>query len=213
MILNITSKNLVRIDVIDSTLICHDADGGVKTHSLEGIILLDCSNNQLETLPIFPEGLRLLTCSYNHLRLLSKLPKTLARLNCYNNRLQSLPTLPKTLKMLTCSNNRLQTLPTLPKGLEMLSCSDNCLQTLPNLPNRLLEINCSHNPLVFIFPLVKRPKYYTVPDNLELLHSSENYSNYSKKYQTFVYLITYLALHSISPVLLSNKLFWFPGSF
>jgi Leucine-rich repeat (LRR) protein len=111
------------------------------------------------------------------------------------------------LKVLYCSNNQLQNLPTLPETLKKLCCTNNQLQNLPTLPpNGLKELYCYNNPLIFVRPLVKRPRLYKVPKNLRFLHSPENYSNYYKKYHTYFYLITYLALElNVSSTILSRE--------
>jgi Leucine-rich repeat (LRR) protein len=66
---------------------------------------LDCSNNQLTSLPTLPQNLKILYCSGNQLSSLPMLSETLERLFCSNNQLTSLPTLPQNLKELYCYNN------------------------------------------------------------------------------------------------------------
>jgi len=80
--------------------------------------MLDCTYNQLRTLPNLPNALKELHCYNNSLTSLSKLPDRLKDLFCDNNNLTSLPELPGTLKDLYCSNNPLRSLPTLPKTLK-----------------------------------------------------------------------------------------------
>ena len=233
MKLDISQKNLVKIAIDELILQCYDSDGNVTFHSLERITELNCSRNRLQSLPKLPKTLKQLYCSNNHLQNLPKLPETLEGLYCSHNhlqnlpdllpggllwlycsgnQLQSLPELPKTLEGLYCSGNKLRCLPKLPKTLKYMYCNYNQLHCLPYLPETLEELCCSHNPLIFIQPLAERPRLYQAPEKLERLHSLENYSNYYKKQQTYIYLITYLTLQlNVSPVILSHDYFWFPG--
>lgn len=206
MKLDISFEGLVHLEINGLSLRCQDNDGIISTHSLEGITNLWCSNNQLQSLPTLPNGLKVLDCGNNQLLALSTLPETLRELHCENNRLSDLPTLPDGLKVLDCGINQLQSLPVLPNGLRKLYCSNNQLQNLPTLPNSLEVFYCYNNPLIFVRPLAKRPKLYRVPKNLRFLHLPENYSNFCEKYQTYVYLITYLALEiNVSPTILSRE--------
>jgi hypothetical protein len=92
-----------------------------------------------------------------------------------------------------------------------LYCENNNLQTLPFLPRSLDRLNCRYNPLIVIRPTHK-PIFCNVPDYLQRFYSHDDYPFYRKKYQTYFYLITYLALLPIAPVLLSNEAWWFPGT-
>src|SRR5271166_1611982 len=80
---------------------------------------LDCSDNQLSTLPSL-DGLTKLQILY-----------------CSNNRLNVLPSLDglTNLQILVCYNNQLNVLPNLDEltNLRELHCSKNQLSTLPNL--------------------------------------------------------------------------------
>lgn len=169
-----------------------------------------CSNNQLQSLPVLPNTLEVLHCYGNQLQNLPILPETLEILYCNNNHLLSLPPFPKALKELCCGNNGLQTLPELPKTLEKLYCGSNQLQTLPFLPEALYRFNCLNNPLIVIRPTY-RPPFCYVPESLQRFYSQDNYPNYRKKYETYHYLITYLTLCSVSPVILFNEAWLFPG--
>jgi len=196
-----------------------------------GLEKLHCNNNHLQSLPVLPETLNSLHCSDNQLQSLPTLPNDLKSLSCFDNQLQTLPTLPNGLEKLHCNNNHLQSLPVLPETLKRLYCFNNELRVLPILPNSLKrlfcfrnqlqsisslfdlkKLSCNHNPLVFIKPMTTRPKHYLVPENLKLLHSIENYPKYQQRYQTYFYLITYLAFHPVTPVILSNEAWWFPGA-
>jgi hypothetical protein len=86
---------------------------------------LDCSGNQITTLPVLPAGLTVLKCNSNQLTALPGLPDRLTVLSCYNNQLTSLPKLPEILTKLDCDNNQLTTLPELPTSLIELWCGKN----------------------------------------------------------------------------------------
>lgn len=206
MKLDISFERLVHLEINGLTLRCQNNNGNISTYSIKGITELWCSYNQLRTLPVLPNGLKVLVCGNNQLLALSELPETLRELHCENNQLQSLPTLPNGLKVLDCGINQLLALPALPNGLRKLHCRNNQLPSLPVLPGTLEVFYCYNNPLIFVRPLAKRPKLYRVPKNLRFLHSPENYSNFCEKYQTYVYLITYLALElNVSPTILSRE--------
>lgn len=234
MKLDLIAHRYVRLDVSGLTLRCYDINGNFTCHSLDGVTKLYCSHNQLQSLPVLPNGLEELFCSNNQLESLPTLPETLKVLNCEINKLKSLPVLPNSLEELYCSSNQLESLPALPNGLRELYCPhnqllalsehpalpnglrelycrNNHLQSLPILPESLEGLICEKNPLVFILPLAKRPKCYRVPKRFELLHSPENYPNFYNKYQTYVYLITYLVLDcQVLPTILTSDLlhFW-----
>src|SRR5437764_975230 len=70
------------------------------------IIYLDCSTNQLTSLPPLPQCQRLF-CRNNQLTSLPPLPQCQI-LGCYNNQLTSLPPLPQC-QTLYCSYNQLMT--------------------------------------------------------------------------------------------------------
>lgn len=211
MMLNISSGNLVRLEIEGSSLKCFKNNGNIYTYSLEGITKLWCHSNQLLELPKLPESIEQLFCSHNRLQSLPELPKTLKKLWCIDNQLSSLPILPSSLKLLSCESNQLLALPELPNTLRKLVCGNNHLIVLPKLPESLKQLYCSKNPLIFITPLSKRPFWYYIPKRLQLLHSVENYPKYYNRYQSYIYLITYLTLSNISPVILRNEAWWFPG--
>ena len=123
------------------------------------VVKLDCSNNQLESLPELP-NLNYLNCRSNQLKSLPNLPNLtelwcghnqlkkllkfskLIQLECSGNKLKTLYSLQE-LKYLDCSNNYLESLLNFPK-LTTLICSFNCIKSLPVLPN-LNNLYCSHN--------------------------------------------------------------------
>jgi len=107
---------------------------------------LDCSNNQLATLPELPASLTALNCNHNQLATLPELPASLTWINCGYNRLTTLPeVLPASLTVLNCYFNQLIALPKLPVSLTELWCNDNLLTKLPELPPSMTELNCENN--------------------------------------------------------------------
>lgn len=152
--------------------------------------ILTCSDNQGNAKSFSLKRVDKLICTKNFLRTLPIFPDHLQELSCSENQLQSLPSLPKQLKVLDCSHNQLQSLPELPETLERLYCFCNQLQTLPKLPGSLKKLQTRFR--AYLFP------------ELPI---------YRKKYQTYLYLITYLVrCLNISPSILSNELWWFPGT-
>ena len=106
------------------------------------------NNRNLTTLPeISLFDLEDLDCSYNQLTTLPELPDNLEDLRCYNNQLTTLPELPASLQTLYCNDNQLTTLPELPASLQTLYCYNNQLTTLPELPASLQALICSNNQL------------------------------------------------------------------
>ena len=139
-----------------------NATGGIETlllindlnlTSIDGIqyfndlTYLDCSSNQLTTLPELPSGLTYLDCGDNEITSLPELPSSLTELHCSSNQLTSLPELPSSLTELHCGSNQLTTLPELPSSLTELNCVGNQLTSLPELPNSLYWLNCGLNPI------------------------------------------------------------------
>jgi uncharacterized repeat protein (TIGR01451 family) len=113
----------------------------------DNLTILNCSYNQLTSLPALPNSLTQLTCFYNQLSSLPNLPNSLTHLNCYNNQLSSLPNLPSSLIILFCYFNQLSSLPTLPNSLTNLQCNNNQLSSLPTLPHTLIILRCYNNLL------------------------------------------------------------------
>jgi len=190
-VLNISNKSYVKLEVVETTLKAYDSNGTVIEYNLNGITWLHCNDNRLQTLPSFPNEITFLDCS--------------------NNNIQTLPKLPESLKILNCSYNDLRELPPLPKSLDVLQCSHNNFCILKTLPESLIYLFCDHNPLIFIVPWIVKLGYSEFPDHLKHIFTIDNYSKYRLKYQSYLYLITYLALEAnISPSILSNDHFWFP---
>jgi uncharacterized repeat protein (TIGR01451 family) len=129
---------------------------------------LDCSHNNLTSLPNWPQYLSTLICSYNNLSSLSNLPFGLTLLACDNNNLTSIQDFPPSLVDIVCGVNNLTSLPTLPSGLTYLRCDDNDLTSLPALPNSLGTLNAANNNLT---------ELPTLPAALEQLYCNNNNIN------------------------------------
>ncbi len=86
------------------------------------------------------DNLGVLNCSHNQLNSLPTLPSGLIWLSCNNNQLSSLPSLPPGLILLDCSGNLpLGVIPELPDSLDYFDCSNNSnLNCLPRL-NKVIE--------------------------------------------------------------------------
>ena len=117
-------------------------------------------------------GLVFLNCSYNQLTSLPALPSGLKQLNCHYNQLTSLPALPSSLEELYCPCNQLTSLPTLPSGLKYLYCYDNQLTGIDASGSELRDFVCTNNNMnstsdVTGFPDIwggRRYRYYPQRD-------------------------------------------------
>ena len=161
----------------------------------DSLLILNCSDNNLLSIPKLPDSLEELHCYYNSLLFLPDLPANLKVLIAYTNILSSLPTsLPATLTTLNFSGNNVSVLPSLPNGLKelnffansissipllpdslnFLNCSSNNLTALPSLPNGLVGFNCFMNSLTSIPPIPNTLKslvcYNNLLDSLPSLH-------------------------------------------
>ena len=130
-----------------------------------GLTTLNCSGNQLGTLPDLPSSMTTLRCESNQLASLPPLPSALTSLYCRSNQISSLPALPNTLTYLDCGSNQLSSLPTLPNTLSQLDCGNNQLNSLPTLPNSLFSLVCSNNELTNL---------PTLPTSLSTLYCRSN---------------------------------------
>ena len=120
--------------------------------NIRGIIVNKCNLTYISNLSRFT-NLEILDCSDNQLKSLPELPESLTELYCYNNQLISLPNLQKNLIILWCSNNQLISLPELPENLEELQCYNNLLTSLPDLQKSLNYLACSDNQITSITEL------------------------------------------------------------
>ena len=111
---------------------------------------LDCSINQLDSLPRLSDSLNYLDCSSNSISKLTSFPKKLESLNCGVNQLHTLPQLPEGLITLLCVANQLDSLPPLPLTLDTINCTNNLITSLPPLPNSLHGLDCEQNLLATI---------------------------------------------------------------
>jgi hypothetical protein len=93
--------------------------------------LLDLSQLGLTELPPIPHNCRKLDCSHNELTSLPDLPSC-TTLSCDYNKLTSLPDLPSC-RQLWCHNNGLTHLPQL-YNCEFINCDNNNLTFFPKLP-------------------------------------------------------------------------------
>ncbi len=124
---------------------------------------LECSLNNLSTLPQLPNSLQYLWCRQNPLTSISSFPSGLITLNVGANWLTSLPSLPPSLKYFRCDgNNQLASMPPLPPLLDSFSCANCSLTTIPALPNNLTFFECNGNWMLSSLP--------TLPQTLQHLN-------------------------------------------
>jgi uncharacterized repeat protein (TIGR01451 family) len=151
-----------------STLNCSDNQLASLPSLPNSLTTLDCAFNQLLSLPSLPNSITTLWCYANQLSSLPSLPNSLIGLHCYTNQLNILPDLPNNITTLWCYANQLISLPNLPNSLINLNCRDNQLTSLPNLPNNLTTLNCYNNQLTNLPSL---------PNNLSTLNCDNNQLN------------------------------------
>ena len=140
---------------VNCTNICYSNQKGdsIKNHILPNSLLkLNCSYNQLTSLPDLPNSLLELYCANNRLTSLPNLPNSLETLDCPNNELTSLPDLSDLLEYLNCSKNQLTSFTNvqIPNSLRYLYCDNNQLTLFPDLPNSLKDISCVNNQLIYL---------------------------------------------------------------
>ena len=164
---------------------------GWSINQIEGLeyftnlISLDCSNNNLTSIPVLPTSLRNLYAGLNQIDTITNLPDSLETLNCNSNLIVSVPTLPSTLTTLKLNSNlvlgtlvlpsgivnaefehnQIDSLGTLPSSLVNLKLGDNNLSVLPLLPANLSYLSCFSNNLVTL-PLM--------PSSLVYLNANTN---------------------------------------
>ena len=103
--------------------------------------------NYLDKIVSLPSTLVVLDCSENKLTSLPALPQTMQELMCASNQLKTLPSLPSGLKSLWCSFNKIRKLPSLPNGLSYFYANDNEIGCLPILPKGIEFGGLSNNPI------------------------------------------------------------------
>ena len=113
----------------------------------DNIVYLDCSYNNLTSLPELPNSLQILYCGSNQLSLLPELPNSLQHLSCNYNQLTKLPKLPNGLQILKCEYNQLVLLPELPNSLKLLSCRYNRYKLYNDKNGKKIGIIKIHPPL------------------------------------------------------------------
>jgi Leucine-rich repeat (LRR) protein len=132
------------------------------------------------------KNLKKLNCSANQITSLPSLPQTLKILYCSDNKLTSLPTLPQNLQTLYCYSNQLTSLPTLPQHLEFLDCSYNKLTSLPTLPQNLKTLYFYSNPADEIvdnnYCLIKIKQNIQILNNFRHLYYSLKFKKQFRKW-------------------------------
>jgi Leucine-rich repeat (LRR) protein len=78
-----------------------------KIRNYNYILHINCSDNQLTSLPKLPNSLQILYCYDNQLTSLPELPDSLEILFCYNNQLTYLPELPNSFLEIFCQNDNI----------------------------------------------------------------------------------------------------------
>ncbi len=137
-----------------STIVLELGNAGISNltgiEHFVGLLSLNCSNNQLVTLPPLPASLQWLDCTNNDLVVLPDLPTGFLELRCGGNNLTALPELPGSIIQILCDNNDLTVLPELPASLWYFNCSNNHLTTMPELPGSLYTLACGFNDLIML---------------------------------------------------------------
>ena len=113
-----------------------------------------------------------LDCSHNNLSSIPELPRTLIHLNCSHNMITKLCDLPTSLNHLIISHNKIKVLPIkLPIYLYRLWCNDNELEHMPALPEYLQYLHCEHNNIQNWFHIPKKyMREYHVDEDAKLLN-------------------------------------------
>ncbi|MFM2049117.1 MAG: hypothetical protein RI955_1665 [Bacteroidota bacterium] len=141
-----TSNSLILSDTIINCTFSYISNlSGIQY--FKNLTYLNCSQNQISSLPTLPSGLQQLDCNLNQIGNIPTLPSSLKNLECVGNQLTSLPTLPLGLQQLDCNFNQIGSIPTLPSSLQYLDCSRNQISSLPTLPLSLQNLYCNNNQI------------------------------------------------------------------
>lgn len=107
------------------------------------ISYLDCSNNQLTSLPLLPTSMSHLNCATNSIvNLPTSLPGGLTIFRCNYNNISSIPPTPNSIVTMSISNNTSLSILSsdLPLSLTNFSCNNDPLIALPTIPSNVLEL-------------------------------------------------------------------------
>ena len=126
-VLNTTSLNLSNLNVSDLT--------GIQY--FKNLDTLNCSGNNLTSLPPLPASLTYLDCSNNQLTSLPDLPGATI-ISGRTSQATSLLTL-------DCQNNQIHCLPVLPDGLQTLAAMGNPIACVLNLPSSLTSVDSTYS--------------------------------------------------------------------
>ena len=144
---------------------------------------LNCSNNQITSLPTLPSSLTTLDCHSNQITSYTNFPTSLQSINCASNKFSGTLTLIgrsnlKTLDVsgnpslttLNCYSNALTSLNVSGcSAMTTLDCNNNQLTSLETLPSSLQSLNCTSNKFSGTFSLTGR-------SNLKALYIGNNTS-------------------------------------
>ena len=117
------------------TLICHNNKLKKLPHNLFNLVVLICSDNVLEYLPVMPK---------------------LLQLSCGYNKLKEIPSL-ESVKLLYCNNNNISHIGELP-NIQVIYCHNNNLEVMPRV-KFLIYGSYANNKLVYKFNNIRFYNY------------------------------------------------------
>lgn len=127
----------------------------VLPNSLQNLIV---SNMDLEYLPSLENTrLEFILASDNNLTSLPSFPDTLLQMNFIYNKIKNVEELPDSIISVSLSFNRIKKIKKFPKNAKMINISQNFLKELPTIPENVYEFYCIHNPLI-VMPEIKSIK-------------------------------------------------------